>query len=334
MPVRTEPHPWVSQFRDRVGVALQATAAHGPGTASDRLVEAGRLADRHGYDAFFLGDHPAWAPECWTHLAVVAALTTRVRLGQMVAAAPYRTPLMTARLQSDLDAISRGRSVLGLGSGWNANDYGLGSNEFARMGIPYPPARQRQAALEEYVAIVRGLWSGTPFTFEGEHLRVADAAVTPPPQPGGVPLVIAGGGPRTLAQVARLADACNFGPGPAGNVDTPGAAADRFATLRAACREVGRPYDAILRSHFTHWLIVAPTAADVRRKVDRYFPDGLDAFWGAYLVAGTPDEVAAHYREYAAVGVQYFVVQTLDPTDEESIALAAQSLGALVPGPN
>ena len=184
------------------------------------------------------------------------------------------------------------------------------------------------------VAIVRGLWSGTPFTFEGEHLRVADAAVTPPPQPGGVPLVIAGGGPRTLAQVARLADACNFGPGPAGNVDTPRAAADRFATLRAACRETGRPYDAILRSHFTHWLIVAPTAADVRRKVDRYFPDGLDAFWGAYLVAGTPDEVAARYQAFADVGVQYFIVQTLDPTDEESIALAAQSLGALVPGPN
>lgn len=316
-------HPWVASLRGRAGFALQAVARPEAPDPGGQLVEAGRQADRYGFDAFFLGDHPAWAPEVWIHLAVIAASTERVRLGQMVAAVPYRTPLMTARLQSDLDHRSGGRSILGLGIGWNAADYGLGGNEFDRMGISYPPVRERQDALEEAVAIVRGLWGPEPFTFEGEHFRTAPANVPAPAQAGGPPLLIAGSGKRTLAQVARLADACNFGPGPAGNVDTPDDARARLALLDAACAEVGRPPGDILRSHFTHWLVMAQSRAAVESKVRAYFPGGLDAFWGAYLVAGTPDDVRAYYQGFADAGIGYFDVQTLDPRDEETIALLA-----------
>ncbi len=214
-------HPWVASLRGRAAFSLQAVARPDAPDPGDQLIAAGQLADRYGYDAFFLGDHPAWAPEAWLHLAVIGATTERVRLGQMVAAVPYRTPLMTARLQSDLDHRSGGRSILGLGIGWNAADYGLGGNEFDRMGIPYPPVRDRQDALEEAVTIIRGLWEPEPFAFEGEHYRTAPANVPAPVQEGGPPLLIAGSGKRTLSQVARLADACNFGPGPAGNVATP-----------------------------------------------------------------------------------------------------------------
>ena len=56
-------HPWVDQFQDRIGFGLQAVAAHGEGAQGKRLLQAGRLADTYGFDAFFLGDHPAWAPE-------------------------------------------------------------------------------------------------------------------------------------------------------------------------------------------------------------------------------------------------------------------------------
>jgi alkanesulfonate monooxygenase SsuD/methylene tetrahydromethanopterin reductase-like flavin-dependent oxidoreductase (luciferase family) len=89
---------------------------------------------------------------------------------------------------------------------------------------------------------------------------------------------------------------------------------------------VGRPYDDILRSHFTHWLILARDEAAVAAKIDRYFPRGRDAFWGQYLVAGTPDTAAEHYQRYVDAGIEYFVVQTLDPDDEESIALITSEL--------
>src|SRR5262245_19124854 len=250
-------HPWVASVQGTIRFALQATAAFSTGERSRALISAGLFAERHGFDAFFLGNHPAWAPECWLHLSIIAAQTERIRLGQMVAAVPYRTPLLTARLQSDLDRISGGRLILGLGIGWNASEYGLGTNEFDRSGIPYPAVSARQDALEEAVAIIRGLWGSSPFSFIGTHYAAAAANVDPPVQSGGVPLVIAGGGKRTLAQLAYLGDVCNFGPGPAGNVETPSDARHRLAVLAAQCAAVGRKYDDILRTHFTHWLVLA-----------------------------------------------------------------------------
>ena len=95
---------------------------------------------------------------------------------------------------------------------------------------------------------------------------------------------------------------------------------------------MGRPYDDILRSHFTHWLILAPDDARVAAKVARYLPNGLDAFWGAYLVAGTP-EVVAHFQEYVDAGIEYFDVQTLDPDDEETIGLVTAHLLPLLRTP-
>ena len=319
-------HPWVAKMKATVGFALQATAAHSQGDRGAALVHAGVLAEKYGFDAFFLGDHPGWAPECWMHLALIAARTDRLRLGQMVAAVPYRTPLLTARLQSDLDRISGGRSILGLGIGWNAAEYGLGSNEFGRMGIPYPPVAERQAALEEAVAIIHGVWGPEVFTLIGDYYTTRESQVDPPVQDGGVPLVIAGGGKRTLNQAARLADVSNFGPGPAGNVDTPDDARGRLEILNAECAAVGRNPGDILRTHFTHWLILAPDDAAVSAKVARYFPDGLDAFWGKYLVAGTPADVAPHFQSFVDAGIDYFVVQSLDPDDEESIALVMSDL--------
>jgi alkanesulfonate monooxygenase SsuD/methylene tetrahydromethanopterin reductase-like flavin-dependent oxidoreductase (luciferase family) len=319
-------HPWVAARKGAIGFALQAVAAHSRGDRGAALIRAGQHAERYGYDAFFLGDHPAWAPECWLHLAIIAAQTERIGLGQMVAAVPYRTPVLTARLQSDLDRLSGGRSILGLGIGWNAADYGLGTNEFDRMGIPYPPVSERQAALEEAIAIIRGVWGNEPFSMTGVHYSATQAQVDPPVQRGGVPLVIAGGGTNTLGQLARLGDISNFGAGPAGHVDSPRDAEERLAVLKTECAAIGRDYDDILRTHFTHWLILAEADADVAAKVARYFPHGLDAFWGAYLVAGTPERAVAHYQAYVEAGIEYFVVQTLDPDDEESISLATTAL--------
>jgi len=323
-------HPWVESFRGKIGLGLQLVAARSEGDASSAIIRGGLHAEKYGYDAVFLGDHPAWAPDCWLHLGVLATTTERVRLGQMVAALPYRNPLVTARLQADLDRLSHGRSILGLGIGWNASDYGLGENEFYRMGIPYPPVAQRQEALEEGIAIIRGLWEPEPLNFEGKYYSATNASVDPPAQPGGVPLIVAGGGTRTLDQLARLGDIANFGPGPAGNVDSAATASDRLQMLRDRCQEHGRDLDTILRSLFTHWVILAPTQEAVDAKVRRYFPDGLDPFWGAYLVAGTPQRIAETFQEYVDVGINFIDIQTLDPDDEETIALVTTDLAPLL----
>jgi alkanesulfonate monooxygenase SsuD/methylene tetrahydromethanopterin reductase-like flavin-dependent oxidoreductase (luciferase family) len=324
-------HPWVAQQRERVGFALQVDTLNDDPAPTERVLAAGRLAEELGFDAFLTGDHPTWAPEVWLHMAALAVSTKRIRLGPMVSSVLYRPPVLTARLAADLDHLSRGRAILGLGIGWDAAALGWGTNEFDRMGLPYPRTRERQEALGEAVTIIRGVWGPEPFSFRGRHYTAADAQVVPPPLQGVPPIVIAGAGEKvTLRQVARFADACNIGPVVTGGVNTPEEAHHKLAVLRRHCDDVGRPYQDILKTHFMLWLMLANDEAGVRRKLARYFPDGLDEVWQRAVVAGTPQQAVPYFQAYADAGMEYFVAQILDAGDDETMRLLAEEVAPRV----
>jgi alkanesulfonate monooxygenase SsuD/methylene tetrahydromethanopterin reductase-like flavin-dependent oxidoreductase (luciferase family) len=320
--VHDSSHPWVREFRQRVGWGLQAFALpHDPDPAP-RVMAAGRLADTLGFDAFFLGDHPAYAPEVWLHLGALAVQTSRVRLGSVVLCAGYRPPVLTARLAADLDNLSGGRAILGLGHGWNAT-------EFAQLGLPFPPVPERQAALAESVEIIRGVWGPEPFSYRGRYHSTEREQVVPSPvQRPAPPLILAGSGERTaLRLVASYADACNFGPGHAtGLVRTSHEVRRKNGVLDRYCREVGRDPRSVLRTHFTSWLMLAPTEAAARAKLDHYYPEGINEEKQFSRVVGTPAQVAAYYQSLVDAGMEYFVVQTLDAADTETIELLAREV--------
>jgi alkanesulfonate monooxygenase SsuD/methylene tetrahydromethanopterin reductase-like flavin-dependent oxidoreductase (luciferase family) len=315
-------HQWVRKFRDHVGWGLQAVPLpHDPAPAS-RVMAAGRLADALGFDAFFLGDHPAYAPEVWLHLGALAVQTSRVRLGSVVLCAGYRPPVLTARLTADLDNLSDGRAILGLGHGWNAT-------EFAQLNLPFPPVPQRQAALAESIEIIRGVWGPEPFSYRGQHHSTERERIIPPPlQQPSPPLILAGGGERTaLRLVARYADACNFGPGHAtGLVKTTDEVQHKNAVLDRQCQEVGRDPRSVLRTHFTSWLMLAPTESAARAKLAHYYPEGLNEEQQFSRVVGTPAQVASYYQALINAGMEYFVVQILDAADIETIELLAREV--------
>jgi alkanesulfonate monooxygenase SsuD/methylene tetrahydromethanopterin reductase-like flavin-dependent oxidoreductase (luciferase family) len=255
---------------------------------------------------------------------VVAASTRRIGLGVNVCCALYRHPVLTARLAADVDNLSNGRLILGLGNGWDAN-------EFANLGLPFPPAAERQAALTEAIEIIQGVWGEEAFSFEGQHFRCAGAHVSPRPvQRPSPPIMIAGGGERrTLRQVAQSADACNimqidpFG----GGLLSPEAVGRKLAVLRGHCEDLGRPFDTILRSYTTGWTILARDERALAAKVARYFPDGIEqryqGTWRDYVFHATPDRAIAHFRALVEAGVQYFIVETMDAMDDETIRLLA-----------
>lgn len=315
-------HPWVESFRNRVGWGLQAFALPEDPAPAASILAAGRSADTLGLDAFFIGDHPAYAPDAWLHLGVLAVQTASIRLGSVVLCAGYRPPVLNARLAADLDNLSGGRVILGLGHGWN-------EKEFAQLGLPYPSVPERQVALEEAVQIIRGVWGPQPFTFHGEHYFTVHEQVTPPPvQQPGPPLILAGSGEkRALRLVAKYADACNFGSGHAtGLVRTFDEARRKNDILDAYCQDAGRDPRSVLRTHFTSWLMLAPSEAEAIAKRDRYYPNGLNEEQRYSRVIGTPEQVAAYYQGLVNAGLQYFVVQILDATDLETVELLAKEL--------
>jgi alkanesulfonate monooxygenase SsuD/methylene tetrahydromethanopterin reductase-like flavin-dependent oxidoreductase (luciferase family) len=291
-----------------------------------QLLAAGRLAEQLGFEALFCGDHPAWALDPWVHLAALAVTTERIRLGLNVSCVAYRHPVLTARLAADVDNLSRGRVILGLGAGWDAH-------EFGNFGIAYRPNRERQAALEETVAIIRGVWGDVPFTFQGQHFQTVDTRVTPPPvQRPGPPVLIAGGGEQvTLRQVAEYADACNLlGGAKLGGAQTPEAVRRKLAVLRRHCDSVGRPYETVLRTYTPGWVILAEDERRLAAKMRYYFPDGVEqrysGEWSGWAAGYTPAQAVSYFQALVGSGIQYFIVQLMDAADQETIHLLAEQV--------
>lgn len=229
---------------------------------------------------------------------------------------------MLARLAADLDHLSGGRLILGLGIGWNAD-------EFAQLGMPFPSVHDRQEALDEALAIIAGVWGPEPFSFTGRHWSTCGGHVDPPPvQRPRPPIMIAGSGERvTLRQVAEHADICNFGSGRnVGKVVSREDIARKFAVLRDHCGRFSRPYDEIIRSHFTTCLMLAATESDANAKLDRYYPDGLNEDQRLTRIHGTPAQAIAYFQDLADAGFQYFVVQVLDAADRETFRLLAEEV--------
>jgi len=317
---------WVDQFKQQIGFGLQVFPIDTPSQPAHALLAAGQLAETLGFDAFFVGDHPAWALEGWLHLAALAMRTSRIRLGSIVNCVSYRHPVMLARLAADLDQLSGGRLILGLGIGWD-------EHEFANLGLPFLPVPERQAQLEETIHMLRGVWGEEPFTFAGRYYQTEGARITPRPlQQPYPPLLLAGGGERvTLRQVAQYAQACNFiAFDGAGGVRTPQDVQHKLTVLRQHCDALQRPFDTVLCTHLTGWLILAPDEARLAQKLQHYFPQGIEQRfagpWRDFVFAGLPAQAISYYQALAAAGVHYFVVELLDATDEETIHLLAEQV--------
>jgi alkanesulfonate monooxygenase SsuD/methylene tetrahydromethanopterin reductase-like flavin-dependent oxidoreductase (luciferase family) len=279
-------HPWVAEGERRVRFGVVG----GPLSDWGGLLGWVRQVEALGFDSFWLGDHTLLFPiDCWTALTALATNTRRVRLGSLVSCVYYRPPALLARVAADVDRLSGGRLVLGLGVGdW--------PEEFRQLGLAYPPLSERQEALVEAIEIVLGLWGEVPFTYDGKHFRVEGARVRPGPrQEPRVPLLIAGGGERvTLGQVAAYADMSNFGPTElTGNAWSRDDVRRKLEALRRHCRDRARPYESVLRSHFSSGLLLAPTAGALRSKLEALPAES--ALYRAARFAGTPDEAIAYF---------------------------------------
>jgi len=319
-------HPWVEKYQSRIGFAVQGGATLTDPDPNGVVMRAGLLTEEVGLDGYFIGDHPGNSPEAFVHLAALARETRTIALGSIVFCIYHRHPVMFARQIADLDQLSGGRASIGLGIGWNAP-------EFARLGMTLPPVPERQRALEEYVRIVDGVYGSEPFSFAGETFSSTNAEIYPRPvQQPRPPILIAGAGKKvTLRQVAQFADACNFGASSnTGGIRGAEDVAERFAVLKQHCDDVGRPYDDILRTHFTSWLFIAETEHEVQAKRHTHFPNGLTEEQEYTRIFGTPDQIVAYCADLVAAGVQYFVMQTQDASDVETIELLGREVAPQV----
>ena len=315
-PVEKDIHPWVAEGARRVRFGVMPWGLNTDWTI---FLNWARRTEELGFDSFWWGDHPAITLDCWTGLTAAATVTKTVRLGAGVSCVYFRHPALLARIAADVDRLSGGRLILGLGIG----DLPF---EFARFGIDLPPVSERQAALEETITIVRGAWEGSPFSYEGKHYRVNGLAIAPPVQSPYVPLLIGGGGNRTLRQVARYADMTNFGPHRLiGGVTAPDDVKGKLRFLDGECEAVGRSSTSVLRSHFILPMILGRTDASAQEKFERshYASAPSDQMSGGFV--GSVGALIDYYQALKAAGMQYFIA-CISPDDTETLDLLGQEV--------
>jgi alkanesulfonate monooxygenase SsuD/methylene tetrahydromethanopterin reductase-like flavin-dependent oxidoreductase (luciferase family) len=170
------------------------------------LVDLARRAESSGWDGVFIWDHVAYRERGWAvadpyvTVAAIAAQTSRVRVGVLIVALARRRPWKFAREMATLDVLSEGRLTVGVGLGSQAWE------EFAAFGED-PDPRRRHELIDEGLDIVCGLWSGRPFSYEGQHYRVAESLFVPSPiQRPRPPIWIGGRWParRSFRRAARF----------------------------------------------------------------------------------------------------------------------------------
>ena len=279
-------------------------------------VAMARAAEDAGFDTLWLGDHLLYryadgstrGPwEVWTMLSALAASTSRIRLGPLVAATAFHAPAMLAKLAATVDEVSGGRLILGLGAGWN-------DTEFRAFGFPFD---HRISRFEEAFTIVRTLLQDGAIDFDGKFFQARDAVLLPTPsRPGGPPLMVGSIGPRMLEITLPHIQAWNVWY--ADTANSPAGLEPHLRLVDDICRQVGRDPAEIER-----------TAAVLVR-----LPGGTgrvmgDSTRGAVPpVHGSPSAIADALREYAALGVAE-VQLVVDPITIESIRALAPMLAEL-----
>jgi alkanesulfonate monooxygenase SsuD/methylene tetrahydromethanopterin reductase-like flavin-dependent oxidoreductase (luciferase family) len=295
-------HPWVTSGQQQVRFGIGGGPFAGDWSVLRDFVQ---MVEDLGFDSYWRPDHPVFGPDGWMTLAAVAASTHRLRLGTTVSCVFYRHPLLLARIVADVDRISGGRAVLGLGAG-NLE------SEFRALGIAYPPLRQRQAALAEALQIVPPLLRGDTVSYAGLHFQVDGVRLQPVPvQQPYVPVLVAGVGERfTLRAVAQYADASNFIPS---MVDGAAEVERKYAVLREHCAAIGRTSGSVLRTYQFVPVLLADTAAALaaKREVVPQFLRAMDPQTSGGLV-GTPEQAVERLLTLVGAGCQYFILSVLD----------------------
>lgn len=273
-----------------------------------------RSAEAIGFDSLWLGDHLLYELEvgdrgpweAWTSLAAIAASTSRIQLGPLVASTSFHAPAMLAKQAATVDAISGGRLILGLGAGWNRREYDA-------FGFAYD---HRVSRFAEAFTIIRSLLRDGSIDFHGEYYEADRCVLHPRSSSDGPPLMVGSIAPRMLDITLPHVDAWNMWWSQYGN------SADGFRREKervdALIEATGRPVAAVEATA----AVLVQLDGGAGRQMGDY--DGTTV----RPLRGSPTELAGLLHEFELVGATHLQL-VVDPITRASIEWLADVLTAL-----
>jgi probable F420-dependent oxidoreductase len=261
----------------------------GPSARPDSLARWAMLTETLGYHFLMTSDHVALTPdvqarypapfyEPFTTLGWLAGVTRRLEIGSTVVILPYRQPLEVARMAANVDQLSGGRLLFGVGVGWSVQ-------EFAALGVPF---HRRGALTNEYLAAIKTLWTHDVASFEGRYVAFMDVHTAPrPARTPHPPIWVGGASEAAISRAVRYGDAWHPNRIRPGWLKTTG-----LPRLRQIADAEGRPMPAL--------------CPRIRlRLTDEPLPDDRRV-----VGEGTLDQMRADLEELQKLGAQYVLLDT------------------------
>jgi F420-dependent oxidoreductase-like protein len=246
--------------------------------------------------------------EGWTTISFLAGVTSKIKLGTLVAGIIYRYPSILAKIAATLDVLSNGRLFMRIGAAWN-------QEESAAYGIPFPSTSDRFVMLEEAVQLIRKMWNKEEedVTFNGRFYKLSNAHCNPKPiQEPMPPIMIGGSGERKILKiVAKYADVCNL----FGSSET---IRRKLTILSAHCKTVNRDYNTILKTKLAY-IIIADEQKEVEKRVNEQFAGVAEEVRREFAIYGTPEQVLNQIELFRDVGIDYLIVNFEPLRELESV---------------
>jgi alkanesulfonate monooxygenase SsuD/methylene tetrahydromethanopterin reductase-like flavin-dependent oxidoreductase (luciferase family) len=264
------------------------------------------------FESFWFPDHVQYGAknvaEGWSLLSFALARYPDKLQGHQVLCNSFRNPAHLAKMAATCQILSSGRVVLGIGAGWNEEEY-------LAYGWPFPKTKVRAGELAEAIQICRLLWTQSPAQFEGKHYQLKDAYCHPHPDPL-PPIMVGGLGEKYLLRVvAEHADWWNY------IYQDRATYTHKQNVLKEHCLAVGREYDEIVQVVASH-VLVGETEEEVRRMQAQPHvrPTTSNGF------AGTPDQLTERLLEAIDQGADRINVAFADTPSLESTQLFVEAV--------
>ena len=287
------------------------------------MLDLWQKAEAWGYDSLWNFDHfyPIFVDpngpclEGWTTLAALGQATSRVRIGHLVNGNTYRNPCVLAKMAATLDHVTNGRLNLGIGAGW----FELEHNAF---GLDFKTVRGRLDALDEACRILKGMFTGEPFSLKGKHYTVDNARGLPVPvQKPHPPIMIGGSGEKILLRiVAEHADMWNT----SGDADRLGHLVD---VIRRHGDAVGRDTRQIEK---TVMMPMCYGGGSEREKFMTQLIAGMQQCTPdearRRIMMGSKDECLETVARYGKAGVTHFIFMAFQPVFPDELQAFAEDV--------
>jgi len=279
-------------------------------------------AEELGFHLFTISDHfmnmtqpdgPGPHPlECWSTLAGLAAVTSKIRLGPLVSCYYYRLPTVLAKMATTVDIISNGRLIFGIGAGWH-------QKEFEGFMGQFPSVKDRMTGLEEAIQICRSMFTNERTSFNGKLYHFENVLNSPLPVQRPLSVMVGGGGEKkTLRIAAKHADISHFAFNPTEEVLN-----QKLNVLKKHCEAVKRDFDDIKKG-ISVVPIMGFTGDEIEAKIRQRAQRAgltLDEYKKRLGPAkGTPEQCAEAIKHYIDKGVSLFTISLLNTEEADLFA--------------